>query len=199
MGSSNGVQSLISDILFGTFLLSFIVFRKNIFTIFSIIFGTWLFFALTSFLIGSKPHFNGLKFFEYRDLLTRLVYIFLGYSFSKNERHPLTGPLYGFGILGFLGAALALGGWKPNQNVFWELIYPDLVLGVIFSSVHIKSKAFLTFGFIYLMVYILKIIVEYFTDSLGRPLALIIAGLALIVTGYFSFYLNREYIFPKDV
>ena len=196
---SHGTQSLISGILFGTYLLSFVVFRKNIFTIFSIIFGTWLFFAFTGFLIGSKPHFDELKFFEYRALLTGLVYMLLGYSFSKNEKHPFTEPLYVFGILGFLGAALALGGWGSNQNVFWELIYPGLVLGVIFLSVYLKSKAFLTFGSIFLMVYILKITAEYFTDSLGWPLALVLAGLALIAIGYFSFYLNRKYIFSKNI
>lgn len=196
---SPGTQSLISGILLGAYLLSFVAFRKNIFTIFSIIFGTWLFFAFTSFLIGGKPHFDELKFSEYRILLTGLVYILLGYSFSKNERHPLTGPLYGFGIFGFLSAAFALGGWEPNQNVFWELIYPGLVLGVIFLSVHLKSKAFLTFGSIYLMLYILKITAEYFTDSLGWPLALVLAGLALIAIGYFSFYLNRKYISSKNI
>jgi hypothetical protein len=195
---SYGTQSLISGILFGTYLLSFVVFRKNIFTIFSIIFGTWLFFAFTSFLIGGKPHFDELNFFEYRALMTGLVYILLGYSFSKNEKHPLTGPLYGFGILGFLGAALALGGWEPNQNIFWELIYPGLVLGVIFLSVYLKSKVFLTFGSIYLMVYILKITAEYFTDSLGWPLALALVGLALIAIGYLSFYLNRKYLSSKN-
>lgn len=196
---SHGTQSLIAGILFGTHLLSLVIFRKNIFTIFSIIFGTWLFFAFTSFLIGGKPHFGELKFFEYRFLLTGLAYILLGYSFSRDKRHSITGPLYGFGIFGFLGAALVLGGWEPNQNVFWELIYPGLVLGVIFLSVYLKSKAFLTFGSIYLMVYILKITAEYFTGSLGWPLALVLAGLALIAIGYFSFYLNRKYISSKNI
>jgi len=196
---SYGMQSLISGILFGVYLLSLVIFRKNIFTIFSIIFGTWLFFAFTSFLIGDKPYFDESKFFEYRILLTGLVYILLGYSFSKNEEHSLAGSLYGFGIFGFLGAALALGGWEPNQNVFWELIYPGLVLGVIFLSVYLKSKAFLTFGSMYLMVYILKITTEYFTDSLGWPLALVLAGLALIAIGYFTFYLNKKYISSKNV
>jgi len=196
---SLGMQSLISGILFVTYLLSFVVFRKDIFTIFSIIFGTWLFFALTSFLVGDMPHFDEFKFFEYRVLVAGLAYILLGYSFSKKEQYSLVGPLYGFGIFGFLGAALALGGWKPDQSVFWEVIYPGLVFGAIFLSVYLKSKAFLTFGAIYLMAYILKITAQYFTDSLGWPLALVLAGLALIAIGYFSFYLNRKYISSKNI
>lgn len=189
-----GMQSLISGILFGIFLLSFAVFRKNIFLIFSVVFGTWLFFAFTSFLIGDRPHFDDLKFSEYRWLLVGLVYVFLGYYFSRTKWCSLTNSLYGFGVFGFLGAALALGGWKPDQSVFWELVFPGLVFGVIFLSIYLKSKAFLAFGSLYLMVYILKITAEYFTDSLGWPLALVLAGLALIAIGYLSFSLNRKYI-----
>lgn len=49
--TSYGSQSLISGILFATYLSSYLVFRKNVFTAFSIIFGTWFFFSFTSFLI----------------------------------------------------------------------------------------------------------------------------------------------------
>src|SRR5262249_40735983 len=104
------------------------------------------------------------------------------------------GALYGLGVLAFLGGALALGNWEPHQNVFWELIFPGLVFGVIFLSVHLKSKAFLTFGSMYLMGYILKITAEYFKNGLGWPLALILAGFLLMAVGYYSFYLNRKYI-----
>lgn len=192
--SSYGLQSLISGILFGTYLLSYIVFRKNIFTLFSILFGTWLFFSFTSFLIGSGPYFDDWKFSEYRMLVAGLAYVLLGYAFSKNERAPLSGFLYNFGILGFLGAALLLGGWAPRQNVFWELIFPGLVFGTLFLSVHIKSKDFLVWGTIFLMAYILKITSEYFSSGLGWPLALVIAGLSMIGIGYMSLSIKRKYL-----
>lgn len=191
---SQGIQLLISGILFGAYLLSYVVFRKNIFAIFSIIFGTWLFFALTSLWVGDGPRFGEYKLLEYRVLITGLAYILLGYLFSKKEKYSLTGLLYGFGIFGFLGAALALGEWKPNQNLFWELIYPVLVFGAIFLSVYLKSKAFLVFGTIYLILYILKITAQYFVESLDWPLALMLFGLTLIAIGYLSFYLNRKYL-----
>jgi len=119
--SSYGSQSLISGILFGMYMLSYVVFRKNVFTLFSILFGTWLFFSLTSFMVGGGPYFDDWKFYEYRVLVAGITYMLIGYAFSKNERASLSNFLYGFGILGFLGSALALGGWEPNQNVFWEL------------------------------------------------------------------------------
>lgn len=192
--SSYGSQSLISGILFGMYLLSYLVFRKNVFTLFSILFGTWLFFSLTSFMIGSGAYFNNGKFYEYRVLAAGITYILLGYAFSKNERAPLSNFLYGFGIFGFLGAALSLGGWEPNQNVFWELIYPGLIFGTLFLSVHIKSKSFLTWGTLFLMAYILKITSEYFSNGLGWPLALVIAGLSMIGVGYMSISLKKKYL-----
>src|ERR1035437_1194618 len=67
--NSYGSQSLISGILFGMYLLSYVVFRKNVFTLFSILFGTWLFFSLTSFMIGSGLYFDNWKFYEYRVLV----------------------------------------------------------------------------------------------------------------------------------
>ncbi len=186
--------TLISSILVIVFGLSAFLFRKTIFLIFSIIFGTWLFFAVTDLLVGGNPIFDG-NFYLYRVLCVGLTYMFLGYHFLATEhRDGLSGWLYGFGSLGFLGSALALGGWTPSQNSFWELIYPGLVFGVLFLSVVVKSKAFLVWGSIFLMGYILKITAEYFTEGLGWPLALVLAGLALIGVGYASSYLNRKYI-----
>lgn len=192
--SGYGAQSLISGILLATYLLSYVVFRKSIFTLFSILFGTGLFFSFTSFLVGGNPYFGSGEFFEYRVLVAGLTYMLLGYSFTQSEKAPLSNFLYGFGILGFLGAALALGGFSPARNAFWEIIFPGLVFGTLFLSVHLKSKAFLTFGTLYLMAYILKITGEYFTSGLGWPLALVLAGLMLIAVGYMSFYLKDKYI-----
>lgn len=192
--SSSGSQSLISGILFCMYILSYFVFRKNVFTLFSILFGTWFFFSITSLMVGSAPYFDDWKFYQYRVLIAGLTYMLLGHAFSKNERVSLSNFLYGFGIFGFLGAALTLGGWEPNQNVFWELIYPGLIFAALFLSIHIKSKSFLTWGTIFLMAYILKITSEYFSSGLGWPLALVLAGLAMIGAGYMSISLKKKYL-----
>jgi hypothetical protein len=193
--SEYGIQTLISGILLTTYLLSYFVFRKTLFIVFSVIFGTWLFFSFTSWLVDSRLKFDELEFYEYRILLVGLSYILLGYTFAQHKIVALSHWLYGFGIFGFLGAALALGGWSPNQNVFWELIFPALALGSMFISIHLKSRAFLTFGSLYLMVYLLKITPEYFSNTLGWPLALVLAGFSLIGIGYGSFYLNKKYLY----
>ena len=192
--NGSGLQSLISGILLGTYLASYAVFKKNVFTLFSLLFGAWFFFSFTSFLIGGGSYLSTWKFYEYRALVVGLAYMLIGYSFSKNARAPLSGFLYSFGILGFLGAALSLGGWQPSQNIFWELLFPGLVFGTLFLSVHIRSKAFLTWGTFFLMAYLLKITSEYFSRGLGWPLALVIAGLSMIGIGYMSLSIKRKYL-----
>jgi hypothetical protein len=190
---SYGAQSIISGILFTTFVLSYLANPRTVFALFNIIFGTWLFFSFTSFLVGGRPNF-GWEFSAYRVLCTGLAYALFGYYFTGTPRRSLTGALYGFGALCFLGAALALSDWKPHQNWFWELIFPGLVFGVMFLSVYLKSKAFLTFGSLYLVAYIFKITAEYFADSLGWPLVLVLTGLGLIAIGYLHFSLKRKYL-----
>lgn len=190
--SSYALQSLISGILLLTYLLSLFVLRKNIFALFSILFGTWLFFSLTGWMAGGAS-LNDFGLYMYSVLVVGIAYILMGYSFSKSMRASLSGFLYNFGILGVLGSAFALGGWEPKQNVIWELIYPILVFGALFLSVHIKSSAFLTWGTLFLMAYILKITAEYFSTGLGWPLALVIAGLAMIGAGYMFFSIKKKY------
>jgi hypothetical protein len=191
---STAVQSVVFGLLVAAELVSYFAFKKNVFLLFAIIFGTNLFFSFTGLIIEGSPTVLDWKFFEYRALAVGLSYAMLGYGFKDSVRRPLIGPLYGFGSFIFLGAALALGGWNPDQNVFWELIYPGLVFGVIFLSIHLRSKAFLTFGSIFLVGYIFKITSEYFTQGYGWPLALVVAGLTLVGVGYLAFHLNRKYM-----
>ena len=190
---SPGIQSVVSGILLVTFLFSYLANRKTVFMLFNIIFGTWLFFSFTSFIVGGLPGF-GWEFSAYRVLCIGLAFALLGYYFTETPHYVLTGALYGFGVFCFLGAALALGSWKPQQNWFWELIFPGLVFGVMFLSVYLKSKAFLTFGSLYLIAYIFKITGEYFAESLGWPLVLVLTGLGLIAIGYLHFNLKRKYL-----
>lgn len=192
--SAISVSVLVFLISFSVFVASFFIFRKIIFTLFSIIFGTALFFVLIQWLVGENFTYSDMsKIWEYRFLVTGLSYMFLGYAFRETTQKALTGVLYGFGSMIFLTTGLVLGGWMPEQNMFWELIYPLLVFGIVFLSVYIKSKSFLVFGSLGLIGYILKITGEYFTEGLGWPLALVLAGLVIMVVGYYAVKINKKY------
>jgi hypothetical protein len=185
------LQSLMALVLTGAFLAVYRLFRSSSLLVYAIVFATWAFFAISGFMVGPDPRFAGKEFFEYRILTAGLAFMVLGWAFSGTERDGLSGPLYAFGSLAFLGSALALGGWKPSQSTFWELVFPGLAFGVLYLSVHVRSKALLTFGSLFLGAYLAKITGEYFSDSMGWPLALIVLGLLLMGVGFLTYRLKR--------
>ncbi len=191
--NSAGSHAVAAAIVLSTNLLLYYMERRNVFYIFSVIFGTWLFFGFTTFMIGGRP-FADWDFIKYRWLTAGLTHMALGYALTDTSKKNLTPPLYSFGVVEFLTAALCLGNWSPNQSIFWELVFPGLTFGILFLSVYLKSRSFLIFGTIYLMFYILKITNEYFTSGFGWSLSLILGGFALIGIGYLAFYLNQKYI-----
>ena len=187
-------QIQIGGILFAAYLGAYAVIRKNVLLTFSFVFGTALFFALTDYMVSGPPIIDEWSFINYRVLFAGLAFMLLGYSFVGSEREPLTGWLYVFGVLGFLGAGLALGDWKPNQNAFWEAVYPGLVFGIIFLSTYIKSRIFLIVGSIAFGAYLTKITAEYFSDSLGWAFSLVLVGFSLMGIAYLAVRVNRSHI-----
>lgn len=188
-----GSHTLIAAIVFAVNAYSYYISRRNVFFVFSTLYGSWLFFALTTFMIGGKP-FHNWDYIKYRWLFAGLAHMSLGYSLVDTDKKGLTPRLYSVGVLEFLTAALVLSGWSPNQSIFWELVFPGLAFGIIFLSVYLKEKVFLTCGTFYLMLYILKITNEYFASGFGWALSLIVVGFALIGIGYYAFYINNKYI-----
>jgi len=192
MGSSR-THAIFASILFVTYGCSYLVFKKNIFVIFNIIFGTWLFFSFTDLTAIQGVFMESWRFTAYRILIMGISYALFGYHFESEDREVLSKWIYGIGIIAFLSAALVLGGWSPEQNVFWELLFPGLCFGVMFLSVQLRNKSFLVFGALFLMIYFLKISTEYFSNTLGWPLAVILMGLFLIFVGYGSFSVSKKY------
>jgi hypothetical protein len=134
-----------------------------------------------------------------------------GVLLSKDGRLGAAGPAF------FLIAALVLplgmavtldeAGLDPEELGLQNLISIVLMAAflatyvlfransvLVYASVHVKSKALLTFGSLFLGAYLVKITSEYFSDSLGWPLALVIAGLLLMAVGYVTLRLKRTYL-----
>lgn len=191
--SSFGVQSVVWAFLFMTYLGMQKMFAKKLFVLFAGIFGTAFFVAITNQVADGSALFATGDFGAYQALIIGVVYLLLGYNFSTTSREPLTKYLYPFGLLLFFVAALNLGGYAPDQNIFWEIIFPGLSLGAVFLSLPLRSRAFLIIGSASLVVYIFKITSEYFADSFGWPLALILAGLGMIAVGSLFVKLNTKY------
>ncbi len=197
--ASQLVQNVIVGTLFFVYMISFLAMRKYIFSFFSIVFGTWFYFTLTTAIFtpaayAAFPHLG-----EYQILIAGLTYIALGYALRETKQASLSSFLYVFGAVAFYGSTLALGGWSPNQNVFWELVFPILVFTGLFGSISLQSNGLLGISTLFLMVYIMKITGEYFSVGLGWPLALVLSGLLLIAVGYFYVYLKKRFVRKLEV
>ena len=188
------VQTMAAIILFAGFLAAYAMYQETVLLLFTILFGTWFYSALTGLLETHTFHFDW-RFECYRSLVVFTSYLLLGYHYFLNrERAGITGWLLGVGSFGFLAITLTLGGWKPNQSLFWELIYPFITFGFLYWSINLRSRAVLFFGASALVGYLGKITSEYFADSIGWPLTLVILGMIIILIGYWAVYLNKKYI-----
>lgn len=191
------ILAMISFLLLTMFAVTLFTVRRAVVALAVFVYGSWFFFALTNHLFGQQPDLDLAAFHEYQVLVTGLALVVLSYAMdTRTFVRELTGVLYGVGTAAFLGAALALGGWSPRESVVWEATFPLWAFGAVVLAVYLKSKSMLTFGALFIMAYIMKITAEYFSNSLGWPLALVVAGFGLMATGYVTFYLNREYLSP---
>ena len=188
-----GYENIIFSIMFLWMLSSFLLLKLNIFRIFGVLFGSLLFFSATGALLERNPAIEIDSAFEYRFLLLGISYALIAYAW-KHIVPLLASTMYSLGTIMFLGAALSLGGYHPDANIFWETLYVGLNFGILFLSVVLKSRGMLIFGSLYLMAYIIKITAEYFSDSLGWPISLIFIGFALIGIGYATFMMNQRYL-----
>jgi hypothetical protein len=191
--STASSQSFISGVLLVLYILSFTARKRYMFVGISIVYATWFYFALTSHIIGPSHLAREYKLDEWRVIFAGTSYLALGNYFKKIEQSSFTEYLNFFGANMVLATVLFMGGWSPNQSVVWELIYPALVFGFIFGSIRFKSNSFLVLGTAYLMIYILKLTAEYFADTVGWPLALVISGFILMGVGFMSVQLRQKY------
>ncbi len=194
-----GLATLVFAALTVFYLVSYLVYRKNLFLFMSILFGTGLYFLFTDYLLQDSIMLLDSDFYLYRVGVLGLAYLLFGYAFLKETGEKRKVPslialLNTAGIVLFLGAAFALGGFGVEKNMFWEIIFPALALAAIFLSIELKSRAYLIFGTLFLMGYIFKITADYFSDSLGWSLSLVLLGFAFIAIGYLSFTLNKKYL-----
>lgn len=188
------IQSIVSLTLLIIYLVSLLSFRYTVFAIFTLIFGTWFFFASTKFLIGGNIDIWGGKFYEYRSIVIGITYILLGHYFSSNYLRSISRTLFFLGSFIFLAASLALGGFGSDKNLFWEIIYPVLIAGMIFLSITLRRTSLLVNSSIFLVAYTIKMTIDHFAGSMSWPLALVIGGLLVIAVAYFSRYINLHYI-----
>jgi hypothetical protein len=177
----------ISSLSLLLFFISFWIFKKDFFLLCSILYATWLFYSVANLLYsGINPDFN-----LYCTIAVGFIYLLLGSYFNKQSKGALSGFLYGFGSLGFLGSIFILD--TMYKGSIWEWSFPFILFAMIYLSVRQRSVTFLTFGVIFLIFWILEITDRYFSASLGWPIALVVTGFLLIFIAYLYFRLKKKY------
>lgn len=176
-------------ILFAFYLLLNSVHKNAVLTFFAIANGTTFVYLLVGALIDG-PFYLHEDVYEYLTMAIGLSYLSLAHAFRVGWNEKLIGVLYFFGTTGFLGAAFL----QVFDSGLWELLYFVLVIGGLYLSVYEKSRAVLIMSTIFLIAHVSYITGEYFADSLGWPIALILLGFVFIGLGYVSININKKYI-----
>lgn len=189
------VNLAVASICLAVFLISQLLLRKTVLLLFTIIFATAFFIAVTDYLVfQSGTYLN--DFYEYRAMIIGLTYILLGRYLDYDKRYPLTGLLYFFGGLNILAASYCMGGFFMFSQGFtlWKVITAILIILTLSLSIILKSRALLYLGAIFLVIYIIDMSSRFVNifGALGWPLVLVCIGFLLILVGYMVFSLQKR-------
>lgn len=158
-------------------------------TFFAITNGTAFIYLLTeSILQNATYRFEDL--YVYLTMIVGTSYILLAHSFKNTWNKDLVGALCFFGSTAFLGAAIS----QVPDSLPWQLLYFVFVFVGLYVSVYLKSRVILIMSTIFLIGHISYITSEYFADSLGWPISLVLLGFIFIGLGYSSFKISKKYI-----
>ncbi len=100
------------------------------------------------------------------------------------------------GIVGFFGLNMILLpiAAKMFSSGVWQVVFFLANLGVIALATYLTRTWLLAIGMLYMFFFITYITAEYFADSLGWPLSLILLGVVLMGLGYGSVSIHKRYI-----
>lgn len=176
-------------IIFVFYLLLSAIHKHPILTFFAIANGTAFIYLLFEAMFEG-PHYKHEDLYAYLTMVIGACYLLLAYFFRDGWNKKLIGALHFLGITGFLGAAFS----QVFDSDLWQFFYFIIVLGGLFLSVYVRSRIILVMSTIFLICHISYFTSEYFADSLGWPITLVILGFVFIGLGYASFTINKKYI-----
>jgi uncharacterized membrane protein len=183
-------------VLFLIYFVSYYSLRAAVFLPLTILAASGLFFTFTNYLFENNvpiEHFD-----QYRIAILGLSWLCFAYYFSTKEMKFMTNIMYFFGLSAFLGSTASLQGYYPKANLFWELAFPFLIILAFYGSIKLQSRVFLVVATLFTIGEILKLTAEYFSEGLGWPISLIIAGLVIMGVSYLSFELNKRFLKPAS-
>lgn len=188
-----GWSATISLLLTAIYGASLFIFRGVEFAFFTIIFATCTVYATVGYFLDISGSTNFKNTYEYLTIALGTAYLLIQSTLSgrrgaesveARDERAFDSFLSFFGAAGILGALIALSGWSPNQSFLWEVVSVLAVLGGLYLASHSGNRTLLKTSALFVFILIIRFTSEYFVDSLGWPIALIFAGIALLAAGY---------------
>lgn len=176
-------------VIFVFYLLLNAIHKHAVLTFFAIANGTAFIYLLVGAIVKGL-HYRYEDLYAYLTMVIGASYLLLAHAFHDGWNRKLISILYFFGITGFLGAALT----QVPDSVLWELLYFPIVLGGFFLSVYMKSRSILVMSTLFLIAHVSYITSEYFANSVGWPISLVMLGFVFIGLGYASLTISKKYI-----
>ena len=189
-GSHPWVVAFTYVAVFAFYLILDSVHKSPVLAFFATANGTASVYLVTNALLESSPSHAYWDIYAYLTMAMGVSYLLLGRSFQDGRNAALTKILYFFGSAGLLGAAFS----RVFDSTGWQMLYFLIVIGFLFLATRLKSGAILLISTLFLIAHISYITGEYFADSLGWPISLIVLGFVFIGLGYASISINRKYI-----
>lgn len=174
-------------VIFAFYMALTIVHKTSVLTFFSIMNGTAFLYMLVAALMEGAAY-RPSDIYAYLTMVVGFSYYFLAHAFKETWNNRLVGLLYFLAIVGFLGAAFSQVVAYPA----WHIIFFLCVMGGFLLSTYTKSKSMLVVSTLFLIAHITFITDEYFADSLGWPVSLVILGFVVIALGYASITINKK-------
>jgi len=177
-------------VIFIFYLLLTLYHKIEVLTFFAIANGTAFTYLLVESIIEG-PFYRHDDIHAYLTMFIGLSYLLLAYSFRVGWNKRLVGVLNFFGIAGFFGAAFSR---VFESGGIWELLFFILAVGGMVLAVQLKSRSILVVSTFFLIGHFAYITNEYFADSIGWPISLVVLGFLFIGLGYASITISKKYI-----
>ncbi len=179
-------------VILAFYLLLNYVHKNAVLTFFAIANGSATVYLVLNAIVGGPfvEWFGIRDIYQYTTMAMGASYLLLAHAFCDGWNKKLIGVLCFFGITGFLGAAFL----QVFHSVPWQMLYFIIVIGGLALSVYMRSRSILVMSTLFLIAHVSYITSEYFANSLGWPMSLVILGFVFIGLGYVSININKKYI-----
>ena len=180
--------TLVFGVLFVFYALLNFTQKLPVLTFFSIANATVFVYFLVQAILDGTSYPDDV--YAYLTMAVGASYLLLAQSFRGGWNDKLVNMLQFFGSAGFSIAAFT----QVFDSGLWQVVYFAVIAGGLYLSIIVRSRSILAVSTLSLIAHVSYITSEYFADSIGWPISLVILGLMFIGLGYASITINARYI-----